>query len=95
MTVDHHILSSLDWKHGFQCIIPPGFEALDSSDSYMSSRNCGLQGLDQIRGCTPKEALTRSAARPLETSPSAITGLYLHRLFSSEAGSPLTSSLLS
>ncbi|KAL7870474.1 hypothetical protein SRHO_G00079810 [Serrasalmus rhombeus] len=51
MTVDHHILSSLDWKHGFQCIVPPGFEALDSSDSYISSRNCGLQGLDQIREC--------------------------------------------
>ncbi|KAL6479272.1 hypothetical protein MHYP_G00127050 [Metynnis hypsauchen] len=44
MTVDHHIYSSLDWRHGFQCIIPPGLEALDSSNSYMSSRNSGQEG---------------------------------------------------
>ncbi|KAL6479270.1 hypothetical protein MHYP_G00127030 [Metynnis hypsauchen] len=52
MTVDHHIYSSLDWRHGFQCIIPPGLEALDSSNSYMSSRNseqehCSGSGPDQ------------------------------------------------
>ncbi|KAL6472589.1 hypothetical protein MHYP_G00187770 [Metynnis hypsauchen] len=43
MTVDNHIYSSLDCRHGFQCIIPPGLEALDSSDSYMSSRNSGQE----------------------------------------------------
>ncbi|KAL7846805.1 hypothetical protein SRHO_G00217920 [Serrasalmus rhombeus] len=52
MTVDHHIYSSLDWRHGSQCIIPPGLEALDSSDSNMSSRNsgqedCSVSGPDQ------------------------------------------------
>ncbi|KAL7846797.1 hypothetical protein SRHO_G00217770 [Serrasalmus rhombeus] len=52
MTVDHHISSSLDWRHGSQCIIPPGLEALDSSDSNMSSRNsgqedCSVSGPDQ------------------------------------------------
>ncbi|KAL7846801.1 hypothetical protein SRHO_G00217960 [Serrasalmus rhombeus] len=63
MTVDHHISSSLDWRHGSQCIIPPGLVALDSSDSNMSSRNsgqedCSVSGPDQkmyVKGSLDKK----------------------------------------